>query len=504
MSKRVPAPRHTFAALALIAFALLLSTFASSSAFAARPLVSIERANNVMQGMYEYIDITFDPNGSSLQSAGFDLLVTYDISALTFISASPGQLLTDCDWQFFVYRTGGGTGCAGSCPPGLVRIVALGDSPTVPGEHSCNLGDNGAGQIVSMRFLVSNSSTYGCQLLPIEFYWNDCADNGFSSVSGATYYLADTVYSALGEWESYQVPQWLGTSEGAPQLCFPDSGFANLPQRAVNYRHGGMDIVCSDSISSRGDLNLNGIAYEVADAVVFANYFLYGLAALDPNPLIRQTQIAASDINADGHVLEFQDFAYLLRVIAGDALPFPKESPADSAVAIFTQNTVAKTVTAHYPQQLAGGYFVFIGEIVPTFLPGAPGNFVQDYHFENGVTRVLLSSSTPHNSPDTLWFSYTGNGTLASVETADFHDTRITSQIVIESAPAECGDVNQDGDVNISDIVAMIGHIFDIWPGPFDPALADVDCSGSVTISDAVYLLQYVFAGGSTPCANCP
>ncbi len=504
MSKRVPNPRHTVtAALALLAFALLLSTFVPSIALAARPLVTIERTKDVIQGLYEYVEINFDPRGTGTVSAGFDLLIAYDDAALTLESVSQGSLLTNCSWQFFVYRSGVEAGCEGDCPTGLVRIVGLGDSPTVPGEQTCNLGDNGAGTIAVLKFFVKNNAAYECMLTPITFYWNDCADNGFASETGATYLISDTVFSATDDFSYYPIPPALNTIEGAPASCIT-GGSPNQPTREINYRHGYINIVCADSIDMTGDLNLNGIQYEIADAVLFSEYFLYGLSVFNEDPIFRQAQIGASDTNDDGHVLEFQDLTYLLRVIVGDALPFPKESPADTAVAIFTQNTVAKTVSASYPTQLAGGAFAFIGEIVPTFLPGAPGNFVQDYHYENGVTRVLLSSSTPHDSPDSLWFSYTGNGTLSSVQTADFFDTRITAQIVIEGAPAICGDVNEDGSINISDIVAMIGHIFDIWPGPFDPALADVDCSGTVTISDAVYLLQYVFSGGSAPCANCP
>ncbi len=69
------------------------------------------------------------------------------------------------------------------------------------------------------------------------------------------------------------------------------------PDTVVNFYNGGIDIVCADSIDARGDLNLNGIANEIADAVMYTQYFLYGLDALDANPLFREAQIAASDVN---------------------------------------------------------------------------------------------------------------------------------------------------------------------------------------------------------------
>ena len=43
------------------------------------------------------------------------------------------------------------------------------------------------------------------------------------------------------------------------------------PIRCVDFTNGGIDIICADSIDARGDINLNGLAYEVADAVMFSN-----------------------------------------------------------------------------------------------------------------------------------------------------------------------------------------------------------------------------------------
>ncbi len=504
MSKRVPKPRHTVnVALALLAIAFSLSTFVSATAIAARPLISIERTHNTMLGMTEYVDITFNPNGTDFQSAGFDLLISYDESALTLESVEPGSLLTNCGWQFFIYRTGVATGCTGDCPSGLVRIVALGDSPTVSGQQSCNIGESGSGTIAVLQFQVSNDANYECNGLPVQFFWGDCADNGFASVTGATHFLADSVF--YGTWfpNHYPVPSDLNTNQGIPDFCMT-GGSTNQPVRAVNFYEGSVDILCTDTVDYRGDLNLNGIPYEIADAVVFANYFLYGLAAFSPNPVFMQAQIAASDANANSVPLEYRDVIYILRVITGDALPFPKvTTPADTLAAVFTQNTASKSVSVQYPASLAGAYLVFVGEVTPTFLPSAPGNFIQSSAFENGFTRVLLAGTEPSPTPGPIWFNYTGNGVLQSVETTDFDDSPIDVQIVIENGTFACGDVNHDAHINISDIVAMIGAIFDLWPSPVDPALADVDCSGTMTISDVVYLLQYIFASGGAPCANC-
>ena len=52
-----------------------------------------------------------------------------------------------------------------------------------------------------------------------------------------------------------------------------------------------------------------------------------GPQALDPNLVLRNEQIKQSDVNADQIPLSVGDFCYLLRVIVGDDLPYPKLHP---------------------------------------------------------------------------------------------------------------------------------------------------------------------------------
>jgi hypothetical protein len=47
-----------------------------------------------------------------------------------------------------------------------------------------------------------------------------------------------------------------------------------VPFRCIEFWFGGIDIICADSIDDRGDMNLNGLANEIADAVLYTNYFL--------------------------------------------------------------------------------------------------------------------------------------------------------------------------------------------------------------------------------------
>ncbi len=79
-----------------------------------------------------------------------------------------------------------------------------------------------------------------------------------------------------------------------------------------------------------GDLNLNGLGYEIADAVMFTNYFIEGTSVFRSV----DSSMAASDINRDGKPLTVSDLVYLLRVVVGDAISYPKLTPMETSYSL--------------------------------------------------------------------------------------------------------------------------------------------------------------------------
>lgn len=348
---------------------------------------------------------------------GFDFLIGYDASALTFVEANPGEMLLNCNWEYFTYRFGAYGNCGDACPSGLLRIVALAETnnganhPTGWTNAEC-----GSSELAVMKFFVTNDRTFECMYAPIYFYWMDCGDNAVSSKQGDTLFLEDRVFM----FEGFEGPEHDITDHtfglpgmyGIPDECLVGGGPDKpAPLRFVDFRDGGVDIVCADSIDARGDLNLNGVPYEIADAVMFTNYFINGLSAFTVNV---EGSIAASDVNADGISLSVADLVYLIRVIQGDASPYPKTDPEAENITIKTQLIDSKMNVAYTSA-------TDLGAVLLRF--NVTGS-VESVTLGNGATQMDVRYSVNGDELNVLVYSLSsgsieaGANTLVSIETA--------------------------------------------------------------------------------------
>jgi hypothetical protein len=129
----------------------------------------------------------------------------------------------------------------------------------------------------------------------------------------------------------------------------------------------------------RGDLNGNGVAYEIADAVMFTNYFVNGLAAFAGHV---RASIAASDVNRDGIPLSVADLVYLVRVIIGDILPYEHIRLVDARITF--RNGVMSV-----DRPMGAAYVVIAGDVTPTLLAN---NMEMKYAFNGQNTNILVYS----------------------------------------------------------------------------------------------------------------
>lgn len=156
------------------------------------------------------------------------------------------------------------------------------------------------------------------------------------------------------------------------------------------------------------------------------------------------------------------------------------------------------------------GSFFFFKDTVYSF-GGSDTTFVHEF------LGAILGPGTSVSGPGTLvhvGFTAVGHG----VSPVLFRWTKldgISEQIqltdslhglvIVCPTDASFGDADNNGIVNISDVVYLIAFIFGGGPRPFPITLVgDADCNGFVNISDAVYIIAYIFGGGPPPCNPCP
>ncbi len=400
--------------------------------------VSIEKTERTSFGSIENVSITLDNStdpGNPM--GGYDLLIQYDASALSFNSAAIGALIEADGWEYFKYRFGESGNCGSSaCPSGIVRIVAFAEIND-GANHPAGFGETPAAssELTVLSFLVTGDITFECQYVPIRFKWYDCGDNGISSKSGDTLFISRNVYDFDLIGNIADPSASFPTLQGANSTCdvAVDDGKPDL-ERCVDFRNGGIDIVCLDEIDDRGDINLNNVANEVADAVLFTNYFIYGISVFTVN---LEGQIAATDVNADGLALSVADLVYLIRIVIGDALPYAKITPL--AVRYTHDNQGVMSVKDDV--QIGAAHIVISGDVEPILLAD---EMEIKYAFDGTNTRVLVWSIDGD--------SFTGDflnvtGDVVSLEMA----TNEGQPVSLEVLPTEYG-LNQN------------------YPNPFNPS----------------------------------
>jgi hypothetical protein len=285
--------------------------------------------------------------------------------------------------------------------------VAIADMDNGPETHPSDDAFGLEGNVIEICFQTTSDINFYDQCLPIGFCSYDCGDNTLSSKSGNILYV----------------------EHGALTDC-PDPKPGYDAREEIDFCGGS--ICLRQPEDPRGDLNLNFIANEVGDAVLYSSYFIHGIDVFSSVPANRLEQIKASDVNNDGVTLTVADLIYLIRIITGDAQPFPSgdENPkvapyANSASVITDARSGRMVVSTDASVELGGAVLVFRYSDVAVGkaqLTDATEGLQVASKANHGEYRVLISPDT--DAPravaagrnDIVEIPYDGNGTIELVE----------------------------------------------------------------------------------------
>ena len=332
--------------------------------------------------------------------AGFHLTIEYDPSLLTPLSFMRDSIRTKSWYPFAAQGLGDGRlFLNGHADPAIV-----GSNPLPPGD----------GAVAYLRFATCPDPNLAGQFSRVEFRILDSLSNTENII-----YLPD------------------GTI---------------LPRSQVSLTSGSVLIKKYDALI--GDLNLNLVPMEIADAVYFTNYFLN-----PTNYPLSGVRWVSSDVNQDGLPGTIGDLVYLLRIIVGDVLKinaFAGMASAESELETTVDGLVYKLTSN---REVAGALMTFRIEgddpVNCVALPVLAGMELRSAH-DGNLLRVLVLSSKGST------FAANGNGLF-----------RLTTNSSAELVSQEIVDINGTPIALTSDVSGgALPQSFDLeqnCPNPFNP-----------------------------------
>lgn len=225
----------------------------------------------------------------------------------------------------------------------------------------------------------------------------------------------------------------------------------------INFFNGYI-LIGQSATTLMGDINLNGVAYEIADAVYFTNFFISpGLYPIDGQRLIN------SDINQDGLAPSIADLVLLIKIIAGEA------NPPGGKVAVPPIDAAAVVTLV---READGLYLRFDAPVdVAGLCVTLTGSDLDRIEAEN-LTEMDLASDGDDARWRAVLVSYDGR-TISSGETAVIRlsaDPDLTVSLVdAEAADAE-GRVVTVTKKSANGAVPDAFELFQNYPNPFNPS----------------------------------
>ena len=347
--------------------------------------------------------ITLD---NMLPVSAFNLLINHDPVALVPIDITvEGTRAEDFEYFNYILNENGYTG--------NVRLVGfadltLGNVPPL---------DESDGAIVKLEFQVTGDLDYAGLNLPIRF-------------------------------------QFLDTYTGADNTLTDTSG-TRIEREEIEYNDGWIQIRKIGDIKI-GDINLNGIAFEISDVIYFTNYFI--------NPYVysfTSLQYANSDVNQDGFAATVADLVTLIRTVVSGAAATKVNLQEDLTAGMETRTADGRTDFVYEADFPVGGVLVVME--TPDILEyeniyNVDNNMTVDFRQDGREIRLLIYDMNGASLPS-------GVNTLFSIE--GLTDVEIIS-VDLSSAGGQSAAVSlgfSGNQTNLPENYALQQN----YPNPFNP-----------------------------------
>ncbi|MGB8656699.1 MAG: DUF4114 domain-containing protein, partial [Candidatus Zixiibacteriota bacterium] len=374
-------------------------------------------------GDFVCLPIEIKGNGQVAQLGGFELEVDYDYTNMSFggISKVCGDYLAS-GFEKLTYRSLPCPSCG--CCKYKIEIVGIADMPGGTVGQAFDLPSDW-GALVWLQFTINENENLRGLEIPVcwEFDSNqgglNCGQNTFSSPNGNILYTSKQVCqydSAACEDPGVHraiafqpIPGIAGDSVDCSHIC------------------GGINICnVGQYVCKRGDVNDNGVPYDIADAVLFSKYFVDGLGVFSTTDTIYEYQVCATDVNADGRTLTLSDLVYLIRVILKDAPAIPmKLAPSSEVANVIVYNGTITTVCA---SPIGAILFEFDSAVNPTLL-------ATNMEMESNGNKVLVWSRNLNSIQSATQVLSVGDAKLVSVTAVDRDSRELVTSVTAKVAP---------------------------------------------------------------------
>jgi len=343
-----------------------------------------------------------------VEFGGFKLLVEWDPNVLTLHDVLRGDCIDDmiCFERYMFERFFYEWLPCTDIHKKKIKIVGLADMPDGYQGYPIEPHPEGC-ELALLKFEVKCDATLKGFKLPVKFEWDEAIwnENTFSDPTGYIWYVS-----------------------ADPEQFPHDPTGPNYEIRKLLYFYDGGIRVDDTGVKWRGDVNLNEYAYEIADVVCFAQYFITGYLCTFGQEGITdfwyEISLNATDVNFDGITLSIADLVYMIRIILELEMPImdPKVALV-TEVASMTANVqdADVVVSSDCDANIGASAFVFKHSGAVNEVENL-SNMKLEWNDQDGKLRVLVWSPKadflPKGAHDL--FSFEAEGVeLVGVDAAD-------------------------------------------------------------------------------------